>query len=297
MSEPRFGQPLDEQAAEWREKLLRTVEPIADLPILLSGGTDSATLLAAAVDLGARPHCYLYSLTEPVSDDFRIGRRMAEAMRCGYTAVWISRTRRQLEEDVRRLVSTLRTARKTSIQCAQPLMHLARRIRDDGFDRAVVGTGAVVLDDRRVMEIRANEGEEAARAYREEKLEDRHLDCGTGRMHEIARRVGVTLEEPYSDEPVRSHALALDVTDLNRGPRGFGQKGIAVRAFPGFWMREPRWYRRNSPLQVNSGLREWHDDLLALSDWNPMGAKRVGAVYNRLLRSLDEPNLLDSTNA
>jgi hypothetical protein len=168
-------------------------------------------------------------------------------------------------------------------------MHLTKRVRQDGYLRAVVGTGAVCLDDRRVMEIRAQEGEEAARVYREEKLEDRNHDCGTGRMHEIARVCGVPLEEPYSDEPIRSHALALDITDLNRGPRGFGQKGIAVRAFPDFWMRD-RWYRRNSPLQVNSGLREWHDDLLD-SPLNPDGARRVVAVYNRILADLEAPRL------
>lgn len=292
----RFGAPLDDQAAEWREVLLQTMEPVADLPFLLSGGVDSATLLAAALHLGKQPPCYGYRLSSHESDDFRIGKEMAGAFGLPWRPVVLPREREFLERDVRHLIATLKTSRKTSIQCAQPVMHMARWIAKDGFDRAIVGTGAVVLDDRRVMVIRSEEGEEAARAYRAEKLEDRYIDCGTGRMHEIARLEGVTLEEPYSDEPLRSHALALDVADLNRGPRGYGQKGIAVRAFPDFWIGSG-WYRRNSPLQVNSGVREWHDDLLSDPELNPAGARRVVAVYNRLLKEADAPNLLDSASS
>lgn len=293
-----FGVPLDRQAAEWRDKLLEAVEPHAKagLPLLLSGGVDSATLLAACVHLGHRPSCYGFALNVPsTSTDFRMARRMAVRLGCDWTAVLIPRTFEQLESDVREVIRLLRTSRKTSVQCAQPIMHLTRQIAKDGFSDALVGAGGVVLDDRRVMTIRAEGGEEAAREYRREKLDDRHRDCGTGRMHEMARLMGVTLEEPYSDEPLRSYALALDISELNRGPRGFGQKGIAVRAFPDFWMRNSRWYRRNSPLQVNSGVREWHDELLR-SPLNANGAKRVVAIYNRLLKELDA-NLLDPSDA
>lgn len=295
-----LGEPLDDVAAKWRAKLVETVRPHAEagIPLLLSGGVDSATLLCACLELGHRPKCYGYRLLVPgdasaaYSADFSYGKRMAISAGCRWKGIFIERTFERLEADVREVISMLRTSRKTSVQCAQPIMHLARAVAEDGFDRALVGTGAVVLDDRTVMTIRGREGEEAARKYREEKLEDRHLDCGTGRMHEMARLCGVTLEEPYSDEPIRSHALALDITELNRGPRGYGQKGIAVRAYPGFWMRSKR-YRRNSPLQVNSGLREWHDEQLLRSPLNPDRSQRVVAIYNRLLKELNEPNLLD----
>jgi asparagine synthetase B (glutamine-hydrolysing) len=210
---------------------------------------------------------------------------MAAFARAELTVVEIPRTPERLEADVREVLRLLRTARKTSVQCAQPVMHLARRISEDGYSGAVVGTGAVVLDDRKLAVMLDRYGEEAARRYRREKLEDRHRDCGTGRMHEMARLCGVTLEEPYSDEPLRSYALSLDVKELNR-PR---QKGIALRAFPEFYGRPdaPRFWRKNVPLQVGSGIREWHDALLS-SPLNRRGMKAVAAVYADLLKEEDE---------
>jgi asparagine synthetase B (glutamine-hydrolysing) len=288
-----FGEPLDETAAAWRSALFETVEPLAKakLPLLLSGGVDSGTLLCALVALGHRPACYGYRLSKTHSVDYAYAKRMAISLGCPWRWVIIEETPEVAEEEAREVIRLLRTSRKTSVQCAGPIMRLTKLAATEGHERAIVGTGAVVLDDRRVMEILAREGEEGAREYRRMKLDDRYTDCGTGRMHEIARLMGVPLEEPYSDEPLRSHALALDVRELNRGPRGYGQKGIAVRAFPKFWIHEPPRYRRNSPLQVNSGLREWHDTLLEVPHLNPMGAKRVVAIYGRMLREQENPTL------
>ena len=99
----------------------------------------------------------------------------------------------------------------------------------------------------------------------------------------MARLCGTPMEEPYSDEPLLSHAIAMDYAELNRLGTKFKQKGIALRAFPEFWSRG--WYRRNSSLQVNSGVREWHDTLLADVELNPDGRHRaVVGIYNQIRR-------------
>jgi len=191
----------------------------------------------------------------------------------------LDRSKTALVADIRRIMDIRQTAKKASIQCAQPIMHIAERLTSLGFDRAMIGTGAVCLDDKRVAILVSQQGEEVAREYRRSKLEDRYTDCGTGHMHGVARDLGVTLEEPYSDEPLRDYALGLDFSELNRGPDGPKQKGIAVRAFPEFWST-PGFWRRNSPLQVNSGIREWHDLLLVDPEFNTRGLKSVVGVYN-----------------
>lgn len=291
-----FGEPMDEQAAEWKRVLLETVRPHAELPLLLSGGVDSGTILAACLELGHRPHCFAYQLHGTPSADAALAEKMARDYACQFTLVSILRTPEVLEADVRRIIRTLGTSRKTSVQCVQPIMHLAEAMHAEGYRGALVGTGAVVLDDRKVMTILSQRGELDARKYRTLKMRDRYADCGTGRMHEMAQRIGVPLQEPYSDEPLRSHALNMDMKDLNRGPRGYGQKGIAVRAFPRFWTR-PGYYRRNVPLQVAGGVREWHEELLADPRLNPDGNQRVVAVYNRILKEENEPHLFDTAGA
>ena len=58
------------------------------------------------------------------------------------------------------------------------------------------------------------------------------------------------------------------------------QKGIALRAFPSFF-KEAKW-RRNSPHQIDSGLRQLHDTLLSDTTLNTRQNKAVIAVYNNL---------------
>jgi asparagine synthetase B (glutamine-hydrolysing) len=296
-----LGEPLDEMAARWREALVETVRPYAEagLPLLLSGGVDSGSIHAACLELGHKPKCYAYTLDGgrggELSQDFVVARRAAISGSCPWKGVFISRSPAVLEEDVREVIRLLRVSRKTSVQCAHPLLYLLRAVRKDGYDRVIAGTGGVVLDGRSVMVLRAEEGEEAARELRRAKLADRsNLETATGQMHRLAEKMGMTLEEPFSEEPLAEVGLAIDLAEMNRGPRGFGQKGIAVRAYPEYWFRPGR-YRGATPLQVGGGVREWHDELLS-SPLNPMRAKAVVAVYNRLLEELDAPNLLDLAN-
>lgn len=274
-----WGEPRDQQAADWREALFDVVRPHRDLPNLLSGGVDSGTLLAAALALDGKPPVYSFRIGTRNNPDFSTARRMATDLDLDFTIVELPDDFNRLVEDVNTLIDITQRSRKTIIQCTHPIMYMAQRIAADGHDHAVVGTGAVCLDDRKVSVTLAEHGEEAAREYRRLKLNDRYEDCGTGWMHRIAAHFGVTLEEPYSDEPLRSHALALDFKDLNRPV----QKGIAVRAFPNFWRRN-NYYRRNAPLQVGSGLRDWHDQLVH-SHLNVNNWKTVVGVYNHMARS------------
>lgn len=275
---------MDQIAKEWRTSLLEVIEDgdMANIPNLLSGGVDSATLLAAQMELGGKPLCVTFTIGGRLHDDAKMALRMADRYELDIDIVKLDPSKAALVSDIRRVMKIRKTAKKASIQCSQPIMHIADRLKDLGFDRAMVGTGAVCLDDKRVAILVSQQGEEAAREYRRSKLEDRYTDCGTGHMHGIARDLGVCLEEPYSDEPLRSFALALDFAELNRGPEGPKQKGIAIRAFPEFWST-PGFWRRNSPLQVNSGIREWHDQLLDDPAFNTRGLKSVVGIYNDMI--------------
>jgi len=273
--------PLDPLAQKWHDKLLETIEPHRKKPLLLSGGVDSATLLAALLELGERPECYTFRLGATDSTDVRVARRICKDWNLKIHVLKIERSLDVLVSDVRQVIKLLNTSKKASVQCAQPIMYMCERMHSDGFDSAIVGTGAVVLDDKRVAILASQQGEGAARAYRAEKLNDKNTDCGTGRMHQMARLMGIELAEPYSEEPLGSFALAIDYAELNR-PR---QKGMALRAFPEFYKRG--YWRRNSSLQVNSGVREWHDTLLK-TEYNTRNSKRVVAIYNDMRKEIKD---------
>ncbi len=279
---------MDETAAAWRAALVETMEPCRKLPLILSGGVDSGTLLAGLLDMGEKPHCYTFALAEEVNPDTKRARMMCKDYDLRLTEVRIPRTRSQLVGDVQHVIEMTRQSRKTVIQCAQPMLHVARAVARDGYYGCIIGTGAVVLDDRTVM-VKFAEDPESAQEYRREKLGDRHdLSCGTGWMHEVCKIEGVPAEEPFSDDPLKTVALSLSIPELARGPKGNNiQKGIAWRAFPTFWQREGYW-RRNQSFQVSTGIREWHDEVLLQDpELNPNGRhQKVVAIYNRMLEEV-----------
>lgn len=271
-------QATDKLAQEWRDALIESVEPYVGSPIYFSGGTDSATLLAAQLELGGCPSLYSFRLGPNDSVDTAVARRIADAFDLYFTCVEIDQSLKTLEANVRWIIETLGESGKTVVQCAHPIMYMAKAVQDDGYTEAMLGTGGIVLDGRKVAEYNRYEPESAVREFREHKMRDKdRRGCGTWAMHEIARRVGVETAEPYSDEPVRSLGLSISYDEMNR-PK---QKGIALRAFPDFWSRG--YYRTNTPMQVGGGIRGWHDRLLD-SDLNSIGAKSVVGIYNAIKR-------------
>lgn len=267
---------MDAIAARYRELFLDVLAPLADAPLMLSGGVDSATILAGLLVLGKRPDCFTLQLGEQRSADVAVAEQMVRAFGVPYHLVRIERSDAQLLADVRRMIDVLQTTAKCCIQCGQGAYHLALAVRAFGADVALTGTGSVVEDNRECAVILHTQGEEAARAYRRRTAVRAAGDVmdGTKAMHVAALAAGVRMLEVYSREPLLSYALALDMAEINRPV----QKGLALRAFPEFWSAG-KFYRENSSMQVNAGIREWHDTLLR-SEYNKRGARAVVAVYN-----------------
>lgn len=272
---------MDKVAARWRELFLDTLRGHEETPIYLSGGTDSGTVLAGLLELDVEPVCYTFVVGNRMHEDARVASKMCADHNLDHRIVSIPRNEEQLVADIKRAIRELFTVgyeiSKAKIQCVQPMIYLAERLVEDDFDEAYLSTGAVCLDDRTVDVLLNTQGEEAAREYRTKKL---LYDYGsaTEAMKDVSKRLGVTLYEPYSVQPFADHALSLDMAELNYPV----QKGIALRAFPEFWSKG--YYRTNSPLQVNSGIREWHDTLLK-SEYNTRDAQAIIALYNDFERS------------
>jgi hypothetical protein len=207
---PDFGPPLDEVAEAWKVDLLAAVaEAPEDTPVLLSGGVDSGTILAACLELGRRPTCYGFHLADQTPDE-AAARRLAHDFGLTYRSAVI------------------------------PFLP------------------------------------------------------GPEWLIEEVRRTGCGIQflEPLACDAMRQAALLVGHKELHRGPPGYGQKGIAVRAFPRFWMETGR-YRRNAPLQVGGGIRALHERLLIEPTLNPGGRFRdVVEIYNRMAQEEREPSLL-----
>lgn len=266
----------DRTAQRWRELFLDVMSSLPDVPILLSGGTDSAAILSAALALGRKPDCYTYSIGGVAGTDLRVAQLMCDTFELQLHVIDLPRDHESLVRDIREIVARLGTTRKAAVQCAHPMWYMARAIAHAGFDATYCGTGGVIEDNRTGGIILNTQGEEAFREYRRKNLTPGYTQDGNGTwaMHTAAQWSGVALLEPLVMEPFATYSLSLDAREINRPV----QKGIAMRAFPEFWSRG-RWRRTNSPMQVNSGLRDWHATLLNDPAINRRGRKSMAHLY------------------
>lgn len=268
----------DARAAAFREAVLAILEPLPrETPLLLSGGTDSATVLAGLLALGRSPACYTFRLGAYESPDVRVARMMAETFGLRHTIVTIPRNDETLIADVRRILAITRNPRKTHVQCGHPFLYLAPAIIADGHQTALTGLGADDLyGTTRQLAIACRRSDDAACS----QARRAHASRPTASDYSIVavcQHFGLRLVPIFRDPRLRELILATPYRELHRPT----QKGIALRAFPEFW-RRGAWYRRNMNLQVASGLREWHDTLLR-SPVNRRGARTVAALYRDLL--------------
>lgn len=275
--------PTPEQARidaqSFRDALLATLETLPDVPVLLSGGMDSMSVLAGLVTLGRKPDCVTYRMAESYSEDMAVAVRITRDLGVPHHQVTISEDHGQLRHDIERAIRFVGT-RKTRVECAVPMFYLARYVnRVLKASSAFVGDPGIIEDVRAYqVAINASRGVDTAET-RELRLRGYgEVGPGSAAMREAAARYGVTLIGPYSLEPVASVALGLEPYAINY-PR---QKGIALRAFPDIFGTARtgfRYWKPNKSLQTASGFA----DLVQQAFGIDSSRKMVG-VYNDIAR-------------
>ena len=130
---------LDKKAQVWRENFLEQMKRYKNEALLLSGGLDSGTILAAQLALGGRPRLYTFHLQNTLSVDATAAQEMAKRYDLEISTVVISRDRTQLVEDVKRIIKLHGKVGKALIQCSHPLLYVGEQVKKDGFDRVLIG--------------------------------------------------------------------------------------------------------------------------------------------------------------
>jgi len=276
-----------EEVEKWKTLFIKSIEPISDFPLLMSGGVDSAAILSVLLHLNKQPKLYTFTLGTELSNDAKVSLDIAKTFNLDIELITIPKDSKTLISDINKLLSIFNKVSKTAIQCGHFLLYLAPVIKKDGYDKILGGTGGVVEDDRKVHVCLHTKGEDAAREYRKGGMTLRNNlhQGGVKGMHDVAENFEIELLEPYKNKELSEYALSLDMKVINYPV----QKGIAVRAFPEFW-NNGNWYRTNSPLQINGGIRDWHHTLID-SNLNTGNWKSCIGVYNKMYKDIITPNL------
>lgn len=221
--------------------------------LLLSGGTDSLTVLWSLLDLGVHPMCYSFYLQGKVHTDVVAAKLACETWGLPLRVVQIPRS--SLLEDVKVLIGKFAATRKTLVQCAHPLLHLLPEIAEEQ-----VFTGLTADDwwgSSKSDAIHCARNYTEFQRRRRARLQDVETS-GYALWRRIAETYGKHLCVPYRSAEVTSWMLSRTWEQLNR-PK---QKQAALDAFRAEYSRVAI-YRRNCNLQCGSGIREWHETLLS----------------------------------
>lgn len=264
---------------EFRRLMMNSVEKTGNQPIFLSGGIDSATILAASLALGWKPLCITFYLGSQ-SLDFLMSQSMAENFSCEFIPVKIIPTIENLKKDVNKIIE-MGTTRKTFIQCMQPFLYMVPELAKRGYHHAYWGmaSGDLVGDSREAHFAHHRSVKEwnEKRRFAADIYHKNKLNTSDGWINDrLEKYYHFTAIDPYWNHDLREYILSKTFEELHR-PKN---KWLYVEAFPEFWGKNEFWYRRHSNLQINSGIREWHDKLLDLPEYKMLQSKSVKKIYN-----------------
>ncbi len=260
-----------------RARLLIEKHGVPDL--MLSGGVDSATILFALLDLGVKPRCVTFGLGDTVSTDMAVAAAICAHFGVEHRIVGVPRNADALLDDVLWTLCAVRwelapRIKKTIVQCVHPMRYCYPVTGDfvlfgltgDQFFR----TSAQEMRNDHRFGWAAMSHNRQSDCHQPEYSDYHIMDVGRRLYHK-------TVEDFYDFDAWGAWIQQFPTPETNRPL----QKYPAVAAFEGYW-KQGRWYRPNSPYQINSGLRAYHDTLLAHPRFAPLQAKGVIAVYNRL---------------
>ena len=247
-----------------------------EIALLFSGGMDSLSLLLSCLDVGIEPHLYSFKLQNIESSDVKSSRKIKDIFNLKYTEIEIPQNTLQLKEDIFNIIQVFKVKKKTQIQCIQPFLHIIPKIKEN-----IILSGLCADDiygtSRKMQELGRKDDVE----FYVKRLE-KHNDLESSSykfIKELCDNYNKAFIAPYKqNEYLISHILNKTFKELH-SPK---QKNIMYESYK-YEIDKYKLYRRNSNLQVNSGIRDWHDTLIN-TELNEKNYKSVVGIYNTIYK-------------
>ena len=118
---------------------LKTIE--GDFAISTSGGIDSSSIVASAVDLGLKPKIISFSMEDRISSDMQAAKRLAAYFELDFLPIFLPIDHDKILEDVRWIVKA-GARKKTAIECLFPFLYVLRQLEKFGIRNLVTGSAA-----------------------------------------------------------------------------------------------------------------------------------------------------------
>jgi len=246
--------------------------------ISLSGGVDSNIILFATLELGLKPRCITFYMDGYESDDLKTTRRITEHFGLDHLEIAIPCDKDSIVNDVKRVLPYCEVMKKTIIQCMIPWLYIYPRMETDTI---LTGLSAddLYCNQKKLVILLHRSGEEAVEPYRRSYSGD--LNFSNGNIIRFGKQYGKVCKDIYHDEDVEEYFRKYPVKWLNK-PK---EKQLSYGAFQKYF-DVGNFYRHRQSYQVNSRLRDIHDEVLLNSEWNRKGYKVIIPIYRDIEKTI-----------
>ncbi len=246
--------------------------------LLFSSGMDSLSILLSCLEVGVKPKLYTFYLDNHESEDIRRSREISKILNLDLKEIVINTHKINLESDVYSIVKTFKTKRKTAIQCIHPFLYVIPNITEKYI---LTGLCADDLYGTARSITKVGNNYEKFNEVRLKKVKDETASSYCY-IKNIAEEHGKVFLAPYKEnQEIINYMLRLNYKELN-SPK---QKNVMYEDYKDI-LEKYKIYRRNSNLQCDSKIREWHDTLLENKNINVKNNKSVVAIYNRIYKEV-----------
>ncbi len=274
-----------------KEAIKETIGEETEVGLLLSGGLDSLSVLLGCLDLGIKPICYTFYLSNHESDDLKSVRRLKEIYNLKVVEVCLDVEKIDLYKDVKTIIKEYQNDphaiqhKKTFIQCYHPMTYIAPIIKEKVVLTAFLADDLQFAGRKRNLLGRDTSPEGVKKLYQHRLDEVNNPSDGSMKqIIDLFSRYNITLVDIYHIQSIVDFFLEQDFLTCTK-PK---EKNIIYEAYQED-LDKYNIKRIHSSYQVNSMIREWHDNVFLHNPTiNMNNNKAIVGVYNRMFKEIKE---------
>lgn len=255
--------------------LLKKLGDIQDqkVAVLLSGGSGSASVLFALIELGKKIHAYTFNLEGHESTDLKKAIELTNKYDIEFTSIPLPTDINTIKKDCVYLINDVGCQLKTDVEIcfafknSLPLIQekvLVTGLGDDNYfglskKAQIYYKNSIDLMDKNRIKMF-------------EKLNVQHK-----LFEKMAESYGIKIVSPYQTEEMLNIFIGTSYEEINK-PK---QKQWILDTFPKYFSQEKCYHA-----DLQKGDSKIADNFLQLliSDWNYKGYKRTDGIYNSIGR-------------
>lgn len=258
-----------------REALLKSLSEIKEeeVGLLLSGGSGSASVMFALLELGKKVHAYTFHMENVESTDLIKARELTSKYGVKFTAVPLPSDLATLKKDCLYLINEIGCKLKTDVECAFPIKYTLELVKEKVLTSGLGDDNFFGLSKKALINYKHSV--ESMNEYRKTAYDKYEVQLNLFRK--MAKDYGIVLHSPYQSQEMVDVFMDTSWEEINKPKK----KQWILDSYPEDF-ENLKTYHAN----YQKGDSKISDNFLQLleSDWNTKGYKRTDGIFNSIGR-------------